>query len=160
MPTYRIQNVVGNAATRTHRALAAAHHRSKLFVGGLRLIRGNQVEISEDVFKANELELYRLLAAGQITITCPDGTLLSSSAPGKILSHTPGKAAAEVPLPGFPTAAPVSVAPKIELPVETFVDKAVEMSDFAETGSAPAEASPERHSDSERSEYHKSKKRR
>lgn len=167
MPTYRIQNVVGNADTRTHRAQAAVHHRSKLFVGGRRLIRGNQVEIGEDVFKANEAELYRLLASGQITITGPDGTKLTSPATGKILAHAPGKAVEEVSLTAVSRVVPAPVVQKDKTPMETLVDKAVEMSDLEEIESTPADSSSsapwtpaESDARPERFEHNKSKKRR
>jgi predicted flap endonuclease-1-like 5' DNA nuclease len=86
-PLYKITNVVRRVNTRTRRAAAPGRRRFKQYVCGRRLLRKQTMTVS-----GREMELYRdqlmeQVKAGAITITAPDGTVISADVHGNIVSR-------------------------------------------------------------------------
>ena len=83
---YRITNVVWRKNSRLRRYAAPSRNRFKQFVCGRRLLRKQSVLISEKEMRDNEEAIYEKVREGAITVTTPDGSVISSDANGNLIS--------------------------------------------------------------------------
>lgn len=99
---YVVKNIVGDARTRTHRALSATTQLRKLFIAGFRLVPGSKLTLSESIFQKEAKKLKQYLLDGKITLILPDMTKITTAHTGEfILSRVDGA---------------IKVLPKGELP--------------------------------------------
>jgi|WetSurSiteA1Bulk_404760.scaffolds.fasta_scaffold42205_2 hypothetical protein len=111
MPGYKITNMVGEIQTRMHRWKSPTTHRSKQIIGELRVLPGKPAELREEVFKIHEKTILQKVKNGELMVTCPDGTTITSTHGGELIYRKPG---GQVEVKEVPT--PVFEAPKVLAP--------------------------------------------
>jgi len=89
--TYIIENLVGDARTRLHRAMAPATQRSKIFIAGLRLLPLRKIPLNEAAFRAEASRLKQMVLDGMVALYTPDGMKITSAPTGEfILTRSDG----------------------------------------------------------------------
>lgn len=85
MPGYVLTNMVGHVSTRMHRWKSPVRHRSKQMLGELRVLPNKPLTMSEEQFKQNEEVILQKVLSGELKVTCPDGTTITSTPTGQLI---------------------------------------------------------------------------
>lgn len=121
---YVIRNIVRDARTRLHRAVAPARQRNKLFVAGCRIVPERPRSLSEAQFRAEMATIKDLVLKGAVMVMLPDKMRLTSTHKGEFVLMKADGASKVLPkgeLPDCFKSAPQKTEPadKVEPPAPT-----------------------------------------
>lgn len=83
--TYIIENIVRDARTRLHRAMASATQRGKLFIAGQRLVPMRKIPLTEDMFRREAARLKQMVLDGMVVVYTPEGLKVTSAPTGEFI---------------------------------------------------------------------------
>lgn len=89
MSGYTLTNMVGHIFTRMHRWKSPSRHRSKQMLGELRVLPNKPLVLAEQLFKQHEKVILEKVLNGELMVTCPDGTIITSTHLGELVYRSP-----------------------------------------------------------------------
>jgi hypothetical protein len=96
MPGYKVKNVVGEVQTRVHRWVAPKTSKNKQMIGLHRLLPKQSVDLSDEHYRIHESVILDKVKRGELMVTTPDGTIITSTPGGDLVYRNPSNTVTEV----------------------------------------------------------------